>query len=167
MKIYLAGSIPKGDTESQTFHNWREHYQTVLAPIFDADFLIPKAGEVDETDAMLVLGKDSLSIKTADLIVANSEDRLGAGTAMELVIAKYFKKPVITVLPKDTYHRRSNVVFEGVTIEDWVHPFIKAFSDFVIEKIENVAEIKEEVFKISVKDITVIDQAVARREQSL
>lgn len=81
---------------------------------------------------------------------------------MEMVAAKYFKKPVITVLPKDTHHRRSNLVFHGKLVEDWIHPFIWSFSDFIVESIEEVEEIKDKdkLSKAEIKDISVIDQAI-------
>jgi nucleoside 2-deoxyribosyltransferase len=168
MKIYLAGSIPKGEEEEKTFSNWRQRYEEVAGAVFpDATFITPKAGEVDETDVVLVLGKDSHSIKISDLVIVNAEEKLGAGTAMELVIAKYLGKPVITILPKDSYHRRPNLTFNGTLVEDWVHPFVAAFSDFVLEKIEDVAGIKDKIFSNPPKTIRVIDEAISRREDSL
>ncbi len=167
MKIYLAGSIAKGSEEAKTFQDWRDRYMPVLAKYFDVEFLIPGFGEVDETDHLLVLGKDSIRIKQCDLVVVHCEEKIGAGTAMELVIAKYFKKPVVTVLPKGTHHRRVDLLWNGTIIKDWIHPFIGAFSDFVLEKIEDIADIKDKIFSTPIKDITVIDDAVARREQTL
>ncbi len=167
MKIYLAGSIPKGDEAAKNFDNWHQRYRAVLEPLFFAECLIPRAGEVDETDYVLVVGKDSYSIKISDLVVVNAESKLGAGTAMELVIARYLKKPVVTVLPKNTHHRRSNLMFDGVLVEDWVHPFIKTFSDFVVEKVDDISAIKDQVLSAPVKDISIIDKAIARREASL
>jgi len=167
MKIYLAGSIPKGDGAAKNFDDWHKRYGAVLEPLFNAQCLIPRAGEVDETDYVLVVGKDSYSIKTSDLVVVNAEGKLGAGTAMELVIARYLKKHIVTVLPKNTHHRRPNLVFDGVLVEDWVHPFIKTFSDFVIEKIDDIVAIKDQILSAPVKDIGIIDQAIARRETTL
>jgi hypothetical protein len=167
MRIYLAGSVPKGDQATKEYQDWRHHYTEVLAKYFDAEYITPKAGEVDERDALLVVGKDSRSIKISDLVVVFAEEKIGAGTAMELVIAKHFKKPVVTVLPKDTHHRRSNVVFNGEVIEDWIHPFIVTFSDYVLDSIEDIASIKDQIFNKPIKDISIIDQAVAHREESL
>src|SRR3989344_3817220 len=123
MKIYLAGSVPKGGEEEKTFINWRAKYKEVLGKFFDAEFVFPNSGDMDEGDYLLIVGKDSRSIKYCDLVVINAEERLGVGTAHEMVIAKYFGKPVITVLPKNTYHRRPDVVFQGkYQVEDWMHP---------------------------------------------
>ncbi len=83
MKIYLAGSIAKGSEEVKTFNDWRDRYMPVLSQYFDVEFLIPRTGEVDERDHLLVLGKDSIRIKVCDLVVVCCEEKIGAGTAME------------------------------------------------------------------------------------
>ncbi len=83
---------------------------------------------------------------------------------MEMVIAKHFKKGVITVLPKDSYHRRSNMTFRDTHfVEDWTHPFVHTFSDFIVESIEEVEQIKEQLLNATFKDISIIDQAVQHR----
>ena len=162
MKIYLAGNIPKGDEEAKGFEDWRKRYQAVISKVFNAEFIIPRAGDVDETDAVLVIGKDSTSIKNSDLVIVYAEERLGAGTSIELTIAKYFKKTVVTIMPKNTYHRRSNVVFDGKNVEDWIHPFVNAFSDMVLEKIDDVASLKDKILSLKPKDISVIDEGLHR-----
>lgn len=167
MRIYLAGHIPKGDAETKDFTDWRKQYIGVLKRFFDAEFITPLAGEVDEADCLLVVGKDSKSIKSSDLVIVNAEDRLGAGTAMELVIAKYLKKPVITVLPKDTYHRRTNLMFNGKSLDDWIHPFVHTFSDVIVQRIEDVEKLKESIFSSGIKDISIVDKAIGHREANL
>ena len=47
MQIYLAGKVPKGDKEAETFHDWRKEYTAVLFRIF------PKASFVDPHDLKL------------------------------------------------------------------------------------------------------------------
>jgi hypothetical protein len=160
MRIYLAGSVPKGDEEAKGFDNWRDRYKKVLQKFFDADFIEPYHRELDESDFLAVVGQDCRHIKDCALVVVNAEEKLGVGTAQELVIAKYFSKPVISVLPKNTHHRRSNVVFHGKTVEDWIHPFIFAFSDFIVENVNEVEKVKEKVFSSAAKDISVIDEAI-------
>jgi len=171
MKIYLAGSVPKGSEEEKTFVNWRLRYKDVLEKVFSSmqeapcSFIMPNSGDMDENDFLLIVGKDSKSIKSSDLVVVNSEGRLGAGTSMEMVIAKYFKKPVITVLPKNSYHRRTNVTFQGkFFVEDWIHPFVHTFSDFVVESVEEIENIKDDVLSGEIKDISIIDKSIEHRE---
>jgi hypothetical protein len=165
MKIYLAGSVPKGAEEEKSFVNWRLRYKDAINKFWDAEFIFPGAGDMDESDYLLIVGKDSRSIKYSDLVIVNAEERLGVGTAHEMVIAKYFKKPVITVLPKNSYHRRSNVVFQGkYSVSDWIHPFLHTFSDFIVEKVEDIKNIAGEVLHAFPKDISIIDKAVSHRE---
>lgn len=165
IKIYLAGSVPKGAEEEKEFVNWRERYKGVLEKFLDAEFIFPGAGDMDESDYLLIVGKDSRSIKHSDLIIVNAEEKLGVGTAHEMVIAKYFKKPVISVLPKNSYHRRPNVVFQGkYKVEDWMHPFLHTFSDYIVEKVGDIKNIKEKILLETPKDISIIDSAIAYRE---
>lgn len=161
MRIYLAGSIPKGDEEAKKFNNWREGYKKILANFFDADFIEPYNSRLDESDSLAVVGHDCGQIKNCDLVIVNAEEKLGAGTAQELVISKYFGKPVISVIPKNTHHRRLNAVFNGKTVDDWIHPFIFTFSDYVVENPNEIEKIKDELFSKKAKDISVIDEAIS------
>jgi nucleoside 2-deoxyribosyltransferase len=161
MKIYLAGSVPKGDKEQASSVDWRVGYEEKLKSAFpNASFINPYKKEVPESDFLYVFGKDCKEVKEADLIIVNSENRLGVGTSQEMVIAKYFNKKVVTVLPKDSYHRRSNVTFHGSLIEDWIHPFIFSFSDLIVESIEAVAENAIKIQELSTKGIGIIDEAI-------
>lgn len=166
MKIYLAGSVPKGDEEAKKFNNWREGYKKILANFFDADFIEPYHRELDESDFLAVVGHDCGQIKNCDLVVVNAEEKLGAGTAQELVISKYFGKPVVSVIPKNTHHRRLNVIFHGKIVEDWIHPFIFAFSDHVVENPNEIEKIKDNLFLTKAKDISVIDEAISHFDLS-
>ncbi|MAG08415.1 hypothetical protein CMO89_03005 [Candidatus Woesearchaeota archaeon] len=66
------------------------------------------------------------------------------------------------MLPKDSHHRRSNISFEGNLVKDWKHPFIDSFSDFIIEDIERIAEIKDKISSSKIKDLSVIDKAISK-----
>lgn len=168
IKIYLAGSVPKGAEEEKLFVNWRLRYKEIIEKFLDAEFIMPDSGEMDEGDFLLIVGKDSLSIKRSDLVVVNAEDRLGSGTSMEMVIAKYFGKQVIVVLPKNSYHRRSNILFRGkYFVEDWMHPFIHTFADFIVENVADIERIRDAVFSQPVKDISIIEKAIDHRETKM
>lgn len=163
LKIYLIGSIPKGDDVKNTWKDWKIKYKEELLKLGDVKFANAEDWK-DETRPLLTVGHDSNLVKTSNIIIANAETKLGAGTSQEMVIAKYFSKPVITVLPKDTHHRRSNIVFNGTLIEDWIHPFIFTMSDLVVEKISDAIEWIKEYIENSdskrIKDISVIDEAI-------
>ena len=159
MKIYLAGTVPKGDKEAETFDNWRQLFKAELSKYFvDAEFFDHSKIKADESDYKGIVGLDCSLIKKSDLVVVNAALHLGVGTSQEMVIAKYFRKPVITVLPKNTPHRRNNLVFHGKLIEDWIHPFIHTFSDVIIETIAEIKKYRKLDFPI--KDMSIIDRCI-------
>jgi hypothetical protein len=167
-KIYLAGSIPKGNLEEKTSINWRDGYIRILKDIFDCVFIIPGSEPVNENDFLLIFGTDCSHIQKSDLVILNAEERLGAGSSMEMVIAKYFKKPVITVIPKNSYHRKQGITFQGkYFVEDWIHPFIHTFSDFIVENVSEIGEIKSRVLSSPTKDISIIDEAIKYQKNNL
>lgn len=169
-KIVLLGSVPKGDKERESWPDWKSEYKQAFSIIPDTEFADGDEWRRENLPFETV-GHDSFIIKSADAVVVNAQVKLGAGTAQEMVIAKYFSRPLVAVLPKDTHHRRSNVVFEGENIKDWIHPFILNFSDVVCQNLEEAAEWLKDYQANpagkSIKDITIIDQAIAAYQQTL
>jgi len=163
LKICLLGSIPKGDDVRKKWIDWKTDYKKKLSTIDNVEFTDGDAWR-DETKPFLVVGHDSYTIKMSDIIIVNAENKLGAGTAQEMVIAKYFSKPVVTVLPKNTHHRKSNIIFDGKLINDWIHPFIFTISDLIVEKIPDavswIQEYQRKPNNKMIKDISIIDDAI-------
>jgi len=162
MKIYLAGFVPKGDKEAKIHIDWRSEFINHLTKIVDAEFIDPRdrgRANFDEGDPFAVFALDCKRVRQSDLILVNG-DSLSVGGAQEILIAKYFKKPVIVVLPKNTVHRRTNLNFGNKVIEDWIHPFIHSTCDLMVESIEELtAQDLKKVFK-NPKTIKLIDEAV-------
>jgi nucleoside 2-deoxyribosyltransferase len=139
MKIYFAGKVPKGD-EAGTASDWRAELATALQQTeASIEMISPENTTLDESDALAVFGHDCLLIQSADLVIVNADQKLGVGTAQEMIIAKYFGKPVLTILPKDTHHRRSNLNMYGTIIPDWKHPFIVSTSDHIFDSVSAIA----------------------------
>jgi len=96
--------------------------------------------------------------------------KIGAGTAQEIVFAKHLRKPVVIVIPKDTHHRKTNAAFHGVTVEDWIHPFLYVSSDYVAESPEDAArwilDFNTDGGVSQVKDFSVFEQAIEHYEDS-
>lgn len=168
MKIYLAGSVPKGDKEVKDFINWRKEYASIISQFYPGlESFDPNIFYKLEGDSIGVTGADCLNIKESSIVIVNASEKLGAGTAMEFVVAKYLNKPVITILPKDTHHRRSHLQFEGRVVEDWIHPFIDTFSDFIIEDIKDFGSIIDKIKNVKIKNITVIDESIQYAQKLL
>lgn len=171
MKIALLGSIPKGDDIRNEWVDWKDEYKQVIheatpdAQFIDGDAISDNAGPE------MVVGHDLAMIKQADLCVVDAKSKIGAGTAQEIVVAKHFKKPVVIVIPKDTHHRKANVTFHGVTMKDWIHPFLYISCDYVAKSprdaarwIANYATTNQGDSQI--KDFSVFEHAIEYYEAS-
>lgn len=166
-KICLIGSIPKGDDHRKGWTDWKTRFKEVLSKLDGVEFVDGDDWK-DESQPQLTFGHDASMIKSSDLIIVDAEKEIGkgigAGTAQEILIAKYFSRPVIAVIPKDTHHRRSNIVFNGSLIEDWIHPFLLSTSDLVVERIEDalswIREYQQNPKSKRIMDMTVIDEAI-------
>ncbi|MCA9486460.1 hypothetical protein H6501_04610 [Candidatus Woesearchaeota archaeon] len=167
IKIYLAGSLPKGKEEEETFVNWKHRYKSVLQTTSThIDFLDPEDDRPSEGDAKGVFGKDCFQIKNCDLVLVNAEHPLGPGTSMECLIAKYFAKPVLLILPIDSPHRKSRLLFEEEVVEDWKHPFLVSSADYIFESVEECAHQNfEELCSKEAKTLSIIDEALAYFEK--
>ena len=164
IKICLLGSLPKGDNVRKDWVDWKLAYKEKLSHI---PYLVFSDGDAwkDESKPLELVGHDSYQIKMADIIIVNCESKLGAWTAQEMIIAKYYAKPVISILPKDTHHRKSNIVFDGTLIKDRIHPFILTLSDLLVEDIDGcigrIQGFMENPTEQKIKDISIIDQAIS------
>ncbi len=169
IKIVLLGSIPKGDKERKYWTDWKSEYvEKINKAVPQAKFL---HGDLisDNAGPDLVVGHDLWLIKNTDIVIVHAATKIGAGTAQEMVLAKYFRKPLLSVVPKNTHHRRTSVVFNGVKIKDWIHPFIYVTSDLVAENIEEVIVwIRKFLNNPSkVKTVSVFDETISLFEKEL
>lgn len=157
VKIVLLGSIPKGDKIREGWRDWKPEYIAALsmavtnAEVIDGDAISDSAGPE------LVVGHDLGLIESADIVLVNAENKIGAGTAQEIVFAKYWRKPVVLVMPQNSHHRRLNITFHGTKMKEWVHPFLYVGADFIANDIEEAtAWIKQLVdgeIKVKIKTL--------------
>lgn len=140
MEIALLGSIPKGDIVRTEWTDWKEEYKRAILKILPKAQFLDGDSISDSAGPEMVVGHDLAMVKRADFCIVDARSKIGAGTAQEIVIAKYLKKPVVIVIPKDTHHRKTNVAFDGVTLEDWIHPFLLVSTDYVADSVEDAAQ---------------------------
>lgn len=168
IKIALLGSMPKGDATRSTWTDWKQEYiSKIQVALPQAVFL---HGDLisDSAGPEMVVGHDLWLIRQSDIVIVNASEKVGAGTAQEMILAKYFHKPVVSVLPRNTHHRKDEVVFHGTIVHDWMHPFLKVSSDNISETIEDaIAWIQKYVSankEYVAKDITVFDELIGNFE---
>lgn len=160
--IYLAGKVPKGD-DAQGADDWRVAYQSAIYGIGSFEFLDPINPALDEGEPELVFGHDAYLIKTASVVIVDASTRLGIGTAQEIMIAKYFARHVLAVVPPDSPHRRPFLAMHGRIVADWIHPFLYMGSDAIFDTVGELCHFlatSGSFWRRPAKGIAYIDRAI-------
>jgi hypothetical protein len=133
--IYLAGTIKKGHEKSDETYwtdadmdlirqSLKNHEVSFLNPAFRTDSL---------TDQYSVFGRDMVQVFSSNIVFVDARDRRGLGVGAEMMWAKVNKIPVVTWAPKDTHYHKTEATILGVSIPNFIHPFVGALSDKVAE----------------------------------
>ena len=85
-----------------------------------------------------------------------------------ILIAKYYKKYVVTIIPENTNYCRRNITLMGRFIEKQIHPFAYTSSDLIIESIKDLDMnyVYEQMQLGNIKDISIIDTTCKLYEDS-
>jgi len=166
IKVYIAGKVSKDSVFKTSF--WREPFCKELSELtgFGIKNIDPTAFDQeslrDENNADLIFGRDCFMIKSSDVVIVYLSDDISVGGSQEMLIAKYFKKPLIGIAPKNgKFH--GDKEFYGQEYKNWIHPFVKATCDYVVHDLEEVAIRLLDLFPQTsrAKDISLIEQAVS------
>lgn len=166
LKVYIAGKVSKNSVFKT--HDWRDEFCNALAKASGREIinLDPTkergTGVFDENDSRLVFGRDLYMISISDLVIVYLSDDISVGGSQEMLIAKYYKKPLIGLAPKEGKFNLSEYDNYGVKVKNWVHPFVAETCDIVVATPEEVAKKISEVTdaNFTPKEISVIDVAV-------
>lgn len=139
--IYLAGSIKKGhENLNESF--WTEAHilflKQALAPL-EVVFLNPASRADDLSDSMSVFGRDMLQVASADIVFVDARDRRGLGVGAEMMWAKAHQIPVISWAPLGSHYHKSSTTVLGVTVDQFIHPFVASLSDQIVADLEEGA----------------------------
>lgn len=170
VKIMLLGSIPKGDHVRKNWTDWKNDYIKKIKQAIPSAVILNGDLISDNKGPELVVGHDLWLVKHADISIADARSKVGAGTAQEVFFAKLHKKPVISIIPKESHNRKSNIVFHGVTMDEWIHPFLLVSSDYIADTIEDaIAWINNHYVKkkIAVKSIFVFEDMIKKFESEM
>ncbi|MEK7105227.1 MAG: hypothetical protein AAB865_00885 [Patescibacteria group bacterium] len=141
LNLYIAGKVSK-DSVFQT-SDWRTSFCDALSNKAGIDFvnLDPTKKESPEPwDAQYVFGSDCLSIQKADLVVAHLTDDISVGGSQEMVIAKYFSKPLFAIAPWGGKFRKVEAEVYGKMHSNFVHPFVGPCCDRIANDIDELAD---------------------------
>lgn len=158
LKVYAAGKVSR---------DWRDDFCEELSRKsgYEIINLDPSKSDpdfdLDANNAELIVGRDCFMIKHSDFVVVNLTDDISVGGSQEMLIAKYYNKPLVGVAPKDGKFYKTKKEIRGREYKNYMHPFVKATCDRVVEDIGGVAEFVKEYFsgvQQKIKGIEVLDE---------
>ncbi len=133
LKLYIASKVSKTpDGLAGPAEQWRARLCAELAqrssltlvnldPASVADLL---PGDSHEANPLLAFGRDCYSISQADAVIAYLSDDISIGAAQEMLIAKYFSKPLLGFVPAGSRFIAAESKRMGKTFRNFVHPFV-------------------------------------------
>jgi len=160
-KIYVAGKISK-DSVFGT-HDWRDNFCSELEKLsgLTIENLDPTKSSIDQNDAKLVFGRDSYLISQSDVLVVYLSDDISIGGSQEMLIAKYYKVPVIGLARHGGKFNGANKEYFGRVVKNYKDPFVFTSCDVVCKTIEEVADALKSLQHIKPKSLDIIPKSVA------
>jgi hypothetical protein len=135
VSIYCSGGIRKGPADDAKL-TWgdleREALAEPLKPV-EVVFLNPDERTDDLTDAFTVFGRDHFQVQVADVCVVDARQRRGIGVGIEMLSAKQFGKPIVSIAPPNSHYRRHQLSYLGGHVEDYVHAHLFGLSDAIVD----------------------------------
>ena len=164
VKVYLAGGIQKGKDDPERI-SWMDEdmalFKEKLAP-HNVMFIDPRYRNDNLKDKMCVFGRDLMAVRISDFVVVDAREKRGIGVGQEMMFAKMHRIPVVSVAPRNTYYVRDKLEYLGLEVENFVHPFLFATSDAVVDNFEEAAKWVKDFLESpkEVKDMSVIKNAM-------
>ncbi len=100
MKIVLFGSIPKGDHVRKDWTDWEIASMKAIKKIIPSVIFIHGDAISHNAGPEMIVGHDLTKIKQADVCVIDVHEKIGAGTAQEVVITKILKSQSLSSYPR-------------------------------------------------------------------
>ncbi|MCI5052087.1 MAG: hypothetical protein MRY21_02990 [Simkaniaceae bacterium] len=133
--MYLAGTIKK-DHENPADTYWSdENIAEIRQELKDCEvtFLNPALRMDDFSDMISIFGRDMLQVFTSNFVFVDARDRRGLGVGAEMMWAKVNRIPVITWAPRNSHYNKDQAAILDVNIDNYLHPFVAALSDKIVE----------------------------------
>jgi hypothetical protein len=138
LRIYLSGSIRKGDDDPRSDdHFWSEYDESFIRTNMGGvavELLNPAKTSIRRADYALNFGCDVYLVSISDVVLVDARTEKGIGVGAEMMFAAHRGIPVISWAPPKSHYRRefvSNVL--GEDLHDWTHPFVFGLSDYVVD----------------------------------
>jgi hypothetical protein len=141
-------------------HYWRDEFIETLEKLSGRQLinLDPTKTAINQATPEVVVGGDSFMIDEADLVIVYLTDDISVGGSQEILIAKYFQKPVIGLAPLGGKFNGGTKEYFGKLIHNYKDPFVFSTCDVVCADIAEVAEALKTAEKIKPKSILLIKE---------
>jgi hypothetical protein len=165
ISVYCSGGIKKGPSDVDKV-SWdaieRNALLSALSPI-KVVFLDPEHRTDDITDAFTVFGRDHYQVSVCDFVIIDARQRRGIGVGIEMLSAKWFAKPIISIAPPNSHYRRDELHYLGGTVKDYVHAHLFGISDAIVDDFSAAGLWIKDYLQSPrpIKDISVVTQAIA------
>jgi hypothetical protein len=165
LKIYVAGKVSK-DSIFGT-HYWRDEFVKKLESLSGIKLisLDPAKKTANQNDYEEAFGADVFMISQSDVVVVYLSDDISVGGSQEILVAKYYKKPVIGLAPAGGKFNQKNKEIFGQKVKNYKHPFVYSTCDVVCEDIESVAGTLKNLDKIKPKTIDLIREMAGKYQK--
>jgi hypothetical protein len=167
LTVYVAGKISKNSVFGT--HYWRDDFCKELTRLSGIEIqnLDPTMVDISQADPDQVFGADCYLISTSDVLIVYLSDDISVGGSQEILIAKYFKIPVIGLAPFGGKFNGSTKEMFGKVIKNYKDPFVFATCDVVCKDLEHVASVLKDIKKIKPKTIDIIPELAKKYRQSV
>jgi len=161
LRIYVAGKVSKDSQFGR--HDWRDAFVAELEKLSGLKLfsLDPTKSEVDQSKPALVFGADAYMISRSDVVVVYLSDDISVGGSQEILVAKYFGKPVIGLAPHGGKFNGSSKEYPDGIVENYRDPFVFSTCDVVCESVKGVATALNALDKLRIKSIDIIGDLAA------
>jgi hypothetical protein len=164
MKIYIAGKVSNDSVHQR--HDWRDDFCADLEKLsgLTLENLDPLNIETDTMSPNDIFAKDCHLISQCDVMVVYLSDDISVGGSQEILIAKYFKKPVIGLAPRGGKFNGSSRKIAGRMEKNWKDPFVFSTCDVVCDDAPAVGKALTDLANghITVKTLDIIKNEAKR-----
>lgn len=170
VSIYFAGTIAKDHEVMDS--KWTEEdftqLQEYISP-FLLNFMNPAHRTDDMSDPKSVFGRDMTQIYLSDIVFVDGRHRRGLGVGAEMMWAKFLAKPLLILVPDESYYKKSNVDVLGNHVPQYIHPFVDTLCDQMVTTLKEGGEwivkwAKRDVGMV--KDLTTVYEAMQYYQNS-
>lgn len=137
--VYLSGSVKKGKDDTKTDYWSADDRRLISETVGRVAFLDPSVRNDDLSDSLSTFGRDLFQVRCSDAVLVDARGRRGIGVGAEMMLAKVYGVPIISVVPANSHYARRDFEYLGQIVGDWVHPFVKELSDIIVPDVLGAA----------------------------